>query len=70
MSEATIRLYGQIGISVVFIFGYFAILVLVLSGNIRVPSDFKEIAVGLLSILTASVGQIVTTWMRREPTVQ
>ena len=53
--------------SALFIIGYFATLYVVLSGEIRVPVDFKEIALTLIGALTVNVGQIVTTWMRREP---
>lgn len=70
MSEHLIRLYGQIFISVVFIAGYFIVLVLVLFGSIKIQVDFKDMALALIGVLTANVGQIVTTWMRREPTIQ
>lgn len=57
---------AQIGLSVLFVGGYFAVLILFLLGFVKVPTDYKEAFMALLGVSTASVVQIVSYWFARQ----
>lgn len=60
--------YAQIGLSVLFIVGYFVILFAFMAGFVRVPTDFKDAFTALLGVITASVVQVMGYWFSRQRT--
>jgi protein-S-isoprenylcysteine O-methyltransferase Ste14 len=58
--------YAQIGLTVLFIVGYFLVLFMFMAGIVRVPSDFKDAFTALLGVITASVVQILGYWFARQ----
>lgn len=58
--------YAQILLSVLFIGGYFAVLLLVMTGVVHIPSDLRELIGNLLSTLTAGVLLILNFWFARQ----
>lgn len=57
--------YAQIGLSVLFLAGYFAVLVVFLMGFVRTPPEWKEALIALLGVITGSVLTIVGFWFSR-----
>jgi hypothetical protein len=57
--------YAQIGLSTVFLIGYFAILVLFVTGHIRTPPEWKEALIALLGVITGGIGTILGFWFSR-----
>lgn len=58
--------WAQIGLSVLFVLGYFVILVLFLLGYIQTPPAWKDALTALLGVITASVVQIMGYWFARQ----
>lgn len=58
--------YFQAGLSVVFIIGYFEVLVAFLSGHVRVPGEFHDMVQTLIGVLTGALGTIITFWFSRQ----
>jgi hypothetical protein len=56
---------AQIGLSALFLTGYFLVLILFMMGFSRVPVDYKEAFVGLLSLLSAGGLTILYFWFQR-----
>lgn len=56
---------GQLGMSFMFLAGYFVIMILILVGQADVPSGMKDTFGNLVSILTAFSGAIVYFWFQR-----
>lgn len=52
----------QIGLSVLFIAGYFLILYTLLTGGILIPESMKDTSILLLGILTREVPTIMQFW--------
>lgn len=63
----THRLTGgaQVWLSVLFITGYFAVLLCFMAGWVRVPIEYKDAFTVLLGALTGSLINIVTFWFSR-----
>ncbi len=57
---------AQVILSVLFIAGYFWLLIEFMRGNVRVPVDYKEMFMVLLGVLTAGVGTILSFWFQRQ----
>jgi protein-S-isoprenylcysteine O-methyltransferase Ste14 len=57
---------AQIIISVLFILGYFSVLLLFLLGYVQVPVDYKEAFSALLGVLSAAIVQQVSYWFSRQ----
>ena len=57
--------FAQIGLSVVFLLGYFAVLILFITGQVKTPPDWKEALIALLGVITAGVGGILNFWFSR-----
>lgn len=57
--------YAQIGLSVLFLAGYFAVLVVFLMGYVKTPPEWKEALIALLGVITGSVLTIVGFWFSR-----
>ncbi len=57
---------AQVVLSVLFIGGYFWLLIEFMRGNVRVPSDYKDAFVALLGVLTAGIGTILSFWFQRQ----
>ena len=58
--------WAQIGLSVLFVVGYFVILTLFLLGYIQTPPAWKDALTALLGVITASVVQIMGYWFARQ----
>lgn len=56
----------QVTISVVFIVGYFLVLLSFMQGRVHVPTDFKDAFTALLGVVTASVVQLMSYWFARQ----
>jgi H+/Cl- antiporter ClcA len=57
--------YAQIGLSAVFLLGYFVVLVLFVTGHIRTPPEWKEALIALLGVITGGIGTILSFWFAR-----
>lgn len=57
---------AQVLLSCLFLGGYFWLLYSFMSGNVRVPLDYKEAFIALLGVLTAGVGTIMAYWFQRQ----
>lgn len=57
--------HAQLLLSVIFICGYFATLIMFMMGYAKVPIDFKEAFAGLLSLLSAGALMILQFWFSR-----
>jgi hypothetical protein len=57
--------YAQIGLSVVFLLGYFVVLLLFVTGHIRTPPEWKEALIALLGVITGGIGTILGFWFSR-----
>jgi Zn-dependent protease with chaperone function len=56
---------AQVGLSAVFLFGYFGLLWLFLSGKYLDPNEWRDAVIALLGVVTGSVGTIVAFWFSR-----
>ena len=56
---------AQIGLSVLFLLGYFAVLVLFVTGHIKTPPEWKEALIALLGVITGGIGTILSFWFAR-----
>lgn len=56
---------AQIGLSIVFLAGYFAVLCLFVLGYIRTPPEWKEALIALLGVITGGIGTILAFWFQR-----
>ena len=56
---------AQIGLSTLFLLGYFAVLILFVTGNIRTPPEWKEALIALLGVITGGIGTILAFWFSR-----
>lgn len=68
MSHITHRMaaVAQIGLSILFIIGYFVVLALFLLGYIKTPETWKDALTALLGVITAGVIQILGYWFSRQ----
>lgn len=57
--------HAQLLLSVIFILGYFATLIMFMLGYAKVPIDFKEAFSGLLSLLSAGALMVIQFWFSR-----
>lgn len=57
---------AQVILSAVFIIGYFFLLWRFLEGHVKVPSDYKDMFVTLIGVLTGGVGLILAFWFQRQ----
>jgi hypothetical protein len=58
--------YAQILLTIIFLGGYFFVLWQFIDGRIHVPAEWKDVLQTLLSVLTASVLQIMSYWFSRQ----
>lgn len=56
---------AQIVLSVVFLTGYFAVLIIFVLGYIRTPPEWKEALIALLGVITGGIGTILSFWFAR-----
>lgn len=63
---ARIQAGAQIGLSVLFLLGYFLMLSLFLLGKIHTPPEWRDQLGILLGVLTSGVLIIVNFWFTRE----
>ena len=68
MSQVTHKMAAtaQLGLSAIFIIGYFIMIFMFLDGHVRTPEGWKEALMALLGVLTAGVGQILSYWFSRQ----
>lgn len=57
---------AQIGLSVLFIGGYFWLIFLFVEGHVKTPDGWKEALMALIGVLTAGVVQILGYWFSRQ----
>ena len=57
---------AQVFLSMLFIGGYFWLLLEFLRGNVKVPIDYKDAFLTLLGVLTAGVMLILNYWFQRQ----
>lgn len=57
--------YAQVGLSVLFLVGYFGVLILFVMGYIRTPPEWKEALIALLGVITGGIGTILAFWFSR-----
>lgn len=67
MSQITHRAaaIAQIGLSALFLLGYFAVLFAILFGYIKTPPEWKEALIALLGVITGGIGTILAFWFSR-----
>lgn len=58
--------YAQIILSIIFLAGYFWLLYDFIHGKIQVSTEWKDTLQALLSVLTASVIQVMNYWFSRQ----
>jgi ABC-type anion transport system duplicated permease subunit len=56
---------SQISLSVLFVGGYFYVLLEFVHGHISVPIEWKDVLQSLLALLTAGVLQVLHFWFSR-----
>lgn len=68
MSQITHKMAAtaQIGLSALFLFGYFLMVGLFITGNVKTPPEWKDTLAALLSVLTAGVITILHFWFNRQ----
>lgn len=59
---------AQVGLSVLFLVGYFLVLILFMLGYAKIPTDYKEAFAGLLSLMTGGGLTILYFWFSRART--
>lgn len=57
---------AQIGLSILFLLGYFGVLAAILFGYISTPVEYKEALIALLGVITGGVGTILSFWFSRQ----
>lgn len=57
--------FAQIALSAIFLAGYFAVLILFITGFVKTPPEWKEALIALLGVITAGVGLILSFWFSR-----
>jgi hypothetical protein len=65
MTHRTVAI-AQIGLSILFIVGYFITLGLFILGYIRTPPVWKDAIMVLLGVVTGSVGTVIAYWFSRQ----
>lgn len=55
--------WPQIGISLVFLGGYFVLMGCITTGFVNIPAPYHDLAVTLIGVLTAGVPQILNFWL-------
>lgn len=58
--------YFQAVLSIVFIIGYFEVLMLFLYGKVHVPGEYHDVIIALIGLLTGSLSTIVNFWFARQ----
>jgi Zn-dependent protease with chaperone function len=66
MSNERLVAAAQIGLSALFIAGYFIVLYLFLKGQIKTPPDWKDALTLLLGVITGSITTIIAFWFSRQ----
>ena len=67
MNERLIA-WAQIALSVLFLTGYFTVLILFMLGYAKIPTDYKEAFAGLLSLMTGGGLTVLYFWFQRSRT--
>lgn len=56
-------IYPQVGISLLFLGGYFGLMAAIIAGWARIPAEYHDLAVTLIGVLTAGVPQVLNFWL-------
>jgi len=56
---------AQIGLSALFLAGYFVVLIVFITGYVKTPVEWKDALIALLGVITAGVGLILSFWFSR-----
>lgn len=57
---------AQVGLSAIFIAGYFLLLYQFMIGNVHVPDNYKDAFLTLIGVLTGGIGTILAYWFTRQ----
>jgi hypothetical protein len=57
---------AQFSMSILFTIGYFAVVILILLGYMKVPTDGREAFTGLIGVLTTTEVIIIGYWFSRQ----
>jgi hypothetical protein len=57
--------YAQLALSMLFLTGYFLVIILFMLGHARIPTDYKEAFSGLLSLMTGGGLTVLYFWFSR-----
>lgn len=68
MNRPQVIAAAQIGLSALFITGYFFVLTMFLTGWIKTPPEWRDTLGTLLGVITGSLGVIVAFWFSRSRT--
>lgn len=68
MTNERLIAWAQIALSVLFLSGYFTVLILFMLGHARIPADYKEAFAGLLSLMTGGGLTVLYFWFQRSRT--
>jgi protein-S-isoprenylcysteine O-methyltransferase Ste14 len=66
MDSQKLVAYAQVGLSALFIIGYFTILMMFLTGSVSVSLEWKDTIAALFGVVTAGVGVILAYWFARQ----
>ena len=66
MDNQKLVAYAQVGLSAIFIIGYFSILLMFLLGHVSVSLEWKDTIAALFGVVTAGVGVILAYWFARQ----
>lgn len=57
--------WAQFALSLLFLTGYFIVIILFMLGYARIPTDYKEAFAGLLSLMTGGGLTVLYFWFQR-----
>ena len=57
--------FAQLALSLLFLTGYFLVIILFMLGYARIPTDYKEAFAGLLSLMTGGGLTVLYFWFQR-----
>lgn len=60
--------YFQAALTLLFLWEYFRILNMFMSGSARPPAEWKDMVIALLGVLTGSITTIIAFWFSRQRT--
>lgn len=58
--------YFQALLSIIFVLAYFVVLMLFLTGHVRVPGEYHDMTQTLIGFLTGALGVVMQFWFSRQ----